>query len=70
MPFEQALPDHRDDRRGADNLRKAREVRGDFAPRDAELDQRAHAGEPARDHLAVVEIGDRGKRGPSARSGG
>ena len=44
--------------------KRARFLLLDLAARDAELDQRAHAGEPARDHFAVVEIGDRRKARP------
>ena len=65
MPLEQALPDHGDHRGRDQDLRKARQLLLlDFAARDRKLDQRAHAGEAARDHFAVVEIGDRGKPRP------
>ena len=59
MPAEKAPPDDRDDRGRDHNLRKARQILLlDLAARHAQLDQGAHAGQPARNHFAVVEIGD------------
>src|SRR6266436_7169475 len=62
MAAEQALPDHCDDRRRDHDLRKARQaLLADFTALDAELDQRAHADQTARNHLAVIKVGDGGK---------
>ena len=59
MPAEQPLPDYGDNRRRNDDLRKARQaLLPDFAARNAQFDQRAHSGNAARNHLAVIEVGD------------
>src|SRR5229473_778831 len=48
MPAEQPLPDHRDNRRRNHDLRKTRQAfLPDLTALDAELDQRAHAGQAA-----------------------
>lgn len=54
---EKTLPDHRDNQRPDQKLRKFRQPRvSDFAARDAVFDQLAHSGDAVRDHLAVIEF--------------